>query len=693
MWKRLLALARHRRLDGEPDAEILAHLEMAERDGMARGLSAEEARRAARLAFGGVDQVKEQHRDRRSYRIVETFLRDFRYALSSFRRNPGFAVAAIGVLALGMGANTAMFSVVNAVLLKPLPYPEPGRMVTVGESDVYGGASTLNFVDWTRLNHSFEALSAEAPATAAVMIGSEPERWRGYVATADYFTVYGAHALIGRTFGPGEDQPGAPRVVVLSYSAWQTRFAGSADVLNRDLLMDGERYRVIGVLPPGGFDREGALFCRPLVLTPELLTRETMWLTVVGRLRPGVSLEQAREDMRQVSAELESLNPSWKKGWRAMVAPFGQHMVGDRLRQSLYVAFAAVVLVLLIAASNIGNLLLARGAARRKEMAVRAALGASRGRLVAQLLAESLALCALGGAAGVGLAHLLVGAARPLLAETLPATADVALDPQVLAFAGAMVLGISLLVGLLPALQTSSGSLNASLSHGTRGSSGSRATLRRAIVVGEVAVSLVLICGALLMFRSLLNLQNVDAGVRIDKVLTLSVELPATAHPQAESVVRFTQALVDRIQAIPGVDRAAAATSAPLDGLREGGVVVAPDLIEGARIEVGIKHVDENYFRALDIPVLLGRDFDQHDRLGSPPVAIVNQPLAARLNVRDPVGRTVGLSLSPYGTKRADLVQVRIVGVIRPSAWTVCATPSSPSRTCRWPRSRRDSWR
>ncbi len=285
---------------------------------------------------------------------------------------------------------------------------------------------------------------------------------------------------------------------------------------------------------------------------------------------------------------------------------------------------------------------------------------------MAQLLAESLALCALGGAAGVGLAHLLVGAARPLLAETLPATADVALDPRVLAFAGAMVLGVSLLVGLLPALQTSSGSLNASLGHGTRGSSGSRATLRRAIVVGEVAVSLVLICGALLMFRSLLNLQNVGAGVRIDKVLTLSVELPAAAHPQAESVVRSTQALVDRIQAVPGVERAAAATSAPLDGLREGGVIVAPNLIEGARLEVGIKHVDEHYFRALDIPVLLGRDFDQHDRLGSPPVAIVNQPLAARLNVADPVGRTVGLSLSPYGTKRADLVQVRIVGVIRP---------------------------
>jgi predicted permease len=609
--------------------------------------------------------ITEQHRDRRSFPIVETLFRDIRYGLSSLRRNPGFAAAAIAVLALGMGANTAMFSVLDSVVLKPLPYPEPERMVTLGESEEYRGASALNFVDWKRLNTSFEALSAESQAAVAVMIGSEPERWRGYLATADYFRVYGLHALIGRTFGPGEDQPGAPRVVVLSYSAWQIRFGGSPDILKRDLIMDGEPHRVIGVLPRGSFDRDGALFCMPLVFTPAQLTRESMWLNVVGRLRPGMSLGQAREEMRKVSADLESVNPVWKKGWRAQVAPFGQYIVGDRLRQSLYVAFGAVLMVLLIASSNIGNLLLARGAARRKEMAVRAALGASRSRLIAQLFAESLALCAFGGAAGVGLAHVLVWAARPLLAQTLPATADVTLDLRVLAFAGVMVLGVSLVAGLLPALRTSSGALSASLNQGPRGSSGTRATLRRAVVVGEVAVSLVLICGAMLMLRSLVNLQNADTGVRIENVMTTSLELPAAAHPHAESVVRFTQALVERLRAIPGIERAAVATSAPLDGLRERGVVVAPDLIADAFFNVGIKHVDENYFETLDIPVLSGRGFDNRDRPGSPPVAVVNQQLAARLNVPDPVGKTVGLSLSPYGTTQAILVQVQIAGVIR----------------------------
>jgi putative ABC transport system permease protein len=626
---------------------------------------AERARRAARLASGGVERAKEARGDRRGFPLVETLLRDFRYGLASLRRSPGFAIAAVGILALGIGANTAMFSVVDAVLLKPLPYPEPGRLVSVGESSVWFGASALNFVDWKRLNTSFEALSAESPAAAAVMIGSEPERWRGYTATADYFRVYGVHALLGRTFGPGEDQPGAPGVVVLSYSTWQARFGGAADLLNRDLVIDGERHRIIGVLRPGSYDRDGTMFCRPLVFTPAQLTRESMWLSVTGRLRPGITLEQAQEDMRGVSAALDGLNPIWKKGWRAAVAPFGQYLVAGRLRRTLYVAFGAVAMVLLIACSNMGNLLLARGASRRKEMAVRAALGAGRGRLVTQLFAESLALCVLGGAAGVALAHGLVRVAHPLLVRSLPATAEVTVDLRVLAFAAATVLGISLLVGFLPALQTSSGTLYASLNQGTRGSSGSRAVLRRAIVIGEVAVSLVLICGALLMFRTLLNLENADSGVHIEHVITTSIELPAPAHPHAESVVQFTRALVERLRAVPSVDRAAVATSAPLDGLRERGVLVAPGLVDGASVTIGIKHIGEHYLATLGIPVLSGRGFNDRDGRGSPHVALVNQELAARLAVPDPVGRVVGVSLSPYGTTRAELVQVQIVGVIR----------------------------
>src|ERR1035441_1779954 len=350
----LLALLRHRRLDRELDDEVVAHIELAERDARARGLSPEEARRAARLAFGGIEYMKEEHRDRRSVRWIETLLKDFRHGLASLVRDPGFAVVAIGVLALGIGANTAMFSIVDAVLLKPLPYPEPERMVTVIEADG-SSVSTLNFVDWRRLNTSFEALSADTPTNAAAVTGGEPRRWAGKLVSPGYFRVYGVKAAVGRTFAPGEDQPGVARVVVLSHAAWQERFGGAADILNRDLTLDGEPHRVIGVLPAGNFDREEAVFWKPLVFTPGQLTRETMWLHVTGRLRRGVSLEQAREEMRKVSAGLESLNPSWKKGWRAVVHPFGQDMVGNRLRQSIYVAFGAVVMVLLIACSNLAN--------------------------------------------------------------------------------------------------------------------------------------------------------------------------------------------------------------------------------------------------------------------------------------------------------------------------------------------------
>ena len=663
-----IALMRYRRLDRELQDEILAHIELAERDALARGLSPEEARRAARIRFGGIEQVKEEHRDQRSLRWIETLLRDFRYGLSSLRRDPGFAVVAVGVLALGIGANTAMFSIVDAVLLKPVPFPEPQRMVSLSEAEGTHrwGVSTLNFVDWKRLNTVFEALSAESPANLTTMMNGEPTRLLGRLVSADYFQVFGVKAQLGRTFASGEDQPGAARVVILSHSAWQERFGGAADILNRDLLLDGEPHRIVGILPASSFDRGNALFWKPLVFTPAEQTRDSLWLSVVGRLRPGVSLQQAQAEMRKLSAQLASVNPFWKKGWTAAVDPFGRQLVGTRLRQMIYVAFGAVLMVLLIACSNVANLLLARGSARTREMAVRAALGASRGRLVGQLLAESLALCVLGGAAGVALAYLLLRAALPLLSLSLPSTAEVGLNPLVLGFAAAIVLGVSLLVGLLPSLRASSGALSASLNQATRGSSGSRALLRRIIVIGEVAVSLVLICGAALMFRSLLNLQNGDAGVRIEKVIAASVGLPSRAYPTPESAVQFVQAVMERLQAIPGVEQAAVASDVPLQGVNETEVIVAPGLYG---LNVSFKRVDPHYFSTFDIPVLSGRGFGDEDRRGTPPVIVVNQELATRvaqaLGVADPVGKVIGISHGFYVELKAALTQFQIVGVIR----------------------------
>jgi putative ABC transport system permease protein len=683
--ERLLAPVRKRRLDRELESEIAAHLELAERDGLHRGLSPAQARREARLSFGGIEVVKEEHRDRRSFRWMETLARDFRFGFSSLIRAPGFAVVAVGVLALGIGASTAMFSVVDAVLLKPLPYPEPERLVTVVEADggQRWGVSAGNFVDWKRLSTTFAALTAQAQSTAPVIMGSVPERWDGYLVSADHFKVYGVKALLGRTFLPGEDQPGAERVLVISHALWQTRFGGEASILNRRLLVGGEAHRIVGVLPPGSFDREQGVYWKPLIFTPAQLTRESMWLVAVGRLRAGVSLTQARDEMLRVSAGLEAVNPYWKKGWRAVVDLADANMAGDRLRQMIWVTAGVVAMVLLIACSNIGNLLLARGAARRKEMAVRAALGAGRGRLIGQLVGESLALCTLGGAAGVALAYVLVGAARPLLARTLPPTAEVAMDPRVLWFAVAAILGVCVLVGFLPALQTSSGALSTWLNSTSRGSSGSRALLRRAIVVGEVAVSLVLVCGAVLMFRSLLNLRSVNIGVRMENVIATSVDLPTEAHPKAESVIQFARTVVERLQAVPGVERAAVSTGVSLEGWGEGGVVVAPGLARGGSVNVRIKHVDQNYFAALDIPVLSGRGFDERDRRGAPRVVVVNQELAAQLRSAggpaNPVGKVIGLSLSPYGTTQAELAQVQVVGEIRTERIGDLQSPAEPA--------------
>jgi putative ABC transport system permease protein len=674
LGQRLLALIRARRLDSQLDGEVRAHLELAERDALAEGLSPEEARREARRRFGSIERIREEHRDTRSARWIENLLKDVRYGLLLLRRDPGFAFVAIGVMAIGIGANTAMFSLIDAVLLKPLPYPEPERIVRVWNAPTptsRNGLSTLDFVDWKRLSTSFEALSAIRGLNVALTGNGEPARLAGTLVSADYFTVFGVKAALGRTFLPGEDEPGASHVVVLSHATWQTRFGGDPTVLNRDILLDGVPHQVVGILPAGSFDREDAGFWTPIVFAPEQRTRDYAWIGAIGRLRAGVTLEQAREEMRGVSAGLSIQQPEFKRKWGVGIDPFDQDLVNGTLRQSIVVAFGAVVMVLLIASANIANLLLAKGVARRREMSVRAALGATRGRLAAQVLTESLVLCVLGGLAGVGLAYLLINSAVPLLSLALPSTASIALDWRVLGFAALAAVTVALLVGLLPALQLSSGRLSQVMNLAARGSS-SREGVRRVIVVVEVAVSLILICGAMLMFKSLLKLQRVDPGVRIANVMTMSADLPTATYPDPERAARFFEAVAERLQAIPGVEQAAVSTDLPLRGVRQGEAVTP--LGGGESIPARFKRVDPNYFGALDIPVLAGRDFSSRDRAGAPRVAIVNETLARRLAERFAVtgsagiiGRAVSLPRPLYENRgqvggQSDAV---IVGVIR----------------------------
>jgi putative ABC transport system permease protein len=648
---RLLALFRKRHLDGELDGEILAHLEMAEREAIAAGMPSEEARREARRGFGGIEQMKEDHRDQRSVRWMENLWRDVRYGIASLARDPGFAAVTIGLLALGIGANTAMFSIVDVVLLKPLPFPEPERIVRVWETPpgLRNNTTTLTFLDWKRQGDIFEALSVEESFRAAVATGADPARLAGKMVSADYFRVFGVKARIGRTFAPGEDQPGTTPVVVLSYLLWQTQFGGDPGVLNRDLTLDGERHRIVGVLPAGSFDRDEARFWKPLIFAPDQLNRGQHWLQVVGRLRSDVSIEQAQAKMSALRASLN--NVIFQKDWGFAVDPFARMLVGDTLRRSIYLAFGAVILVLLIACANVANLILAKGATRRKEMALRAALGAGRGRLIGQLLTESLVLCVLGGLAGIAVAYLLLHAAAPLIAASLPFTANLSagssLDLRVLGFAAAVVMTVLILTGLLPSLRASFGTLSSSLNQG-RGSSGASAGVRRAIVIAEVAASVVLISGAALLFKSLAKLQQVDAGVRIDHVITMSTDLPAAAYPNPESATAFYQAVVERLRSVPGVEQASVSLGLPLQGVRWGEFITVAGVKKALLVRV--KMVDPWYFSTLEIPVEAGRGIEDRDRAGAPPIMVISQEaarhLSGKFDMANPVGRVVGIYLA-----------------------------------------------
>jgi putative ABC transport system permease protein len=599
---------------------------------------------------------------------MKSLFQDIRYGLRMLAKNPGFTTVAVLTLALGIGASTVMFTILDAVLLKPLPFPEPDRMVRVWETLPNGSpneTTTLTFLDWKQQGALFEALSAERRARAAVGIGEDLARAQGELVSADYFKVFGVKPRLGRTFAPGEDQPGASPVVVLSYSFWRRQLGGDPNVLKRDLVIDGEPHRIIGVLPAGSFDRDEAVFWKPLIFAPEQMNRNQHLLRVVGRLRPGVSLKQARAKMNSLRATLAPDMAEYKD-WGFAVEPFAQRLVGDTLRRSIFLVFGAVLMVLLIACANVANLVLVKGAARRREMALRAALGARRGRLIGQLLTESLVLSVLGGAAGLAVASLLLSAATPLLSPSLPFTAELSLDLRALGFAAAAVTLVLILAGLLPSLQTSFSRLSELLNQAGRGSSRSSAMVRRTIVIAEVAASVVLICGAGLLFKSLVKLQQVDPGVRMEHVITMSVDLPTAAYPNPQRATSFYEAVVERLRAVPGVEQASVAQDVPLQGVHWGegmGIRV------GEGFGVGLKLVDPWYFGTFGIPVESGRGIGERDRAGSPRVVVINQELARQLSdqfgMANPVGRTVFMDLPGYGPNPESVVNVQIVGVIR----------------------------
>ncbi|OFW28867.1 MAG: hypothetical protein A3H97_16345 [Acidobacteria bacterium RIFCSPLOWO2_02_FULL_65_29] len=607
---------------------------------------------------------------------MTSLIQDLRVAVRSFLRAPRFTLPAVLALALGIGATAATFSVIRGVMLKPLPYSDPDRIVVVWEShlkrnrprNVIGAA---NFVEWRERNRSFEQLGMVGPSRLTLMLDAQPEEISGMTASSDVFTILGVQPAIGRAYSAEEDLEGQHQVMVISHELWRTRFGGRPDVAGSTVRANGVPRTIVGIMPPG-FTVIGqrADFLIPYGWTMERLRAAQGRGSSHGlaRLRAGVSLEQASSDMQMIAAHLEAEVPQRNAGWSVTLVPVHEQMV-EQIRPALRVLAGAVALVLFIACVNVANLLLARGTVRERELGLRAALGAKRGRLVRQMLTESLLLGALGGVAGLALAYTFHRGLLALVANRIPVPRidQIALDLPVLAFTLGLTLGTSLLFGVVPAMMASR-TVNESLREGGRHVGGPRSRrVLASLVVAEIAVALVLLTGAGLLIRSFVHLQNIDPGFRADGLLTARVQLPGARYNNDVLSAGFYTNAIERISALPGVRAAAGVSFLPLTGPGIGTSFYRADQpapAAGDASTAEIKPVTPNFFRTMGIPQIGGRDFTAADRRDSAPVAIVSASLAQRfLPGEQALGKRLHVNIGrPGGT---DFEIVGVVGDIR----------------------------
>ncbi len=604
-----------------------------------------------------------------------TFLHDIRYSLRTLRKNPGFTLVVTLALALGIGANTLIFSVVNAVLLRPLPFDDPERLAMIwGEvrGERRSPTSYADLVDLRQQATSVAKLAGFGRTATFITDGGEPEPVRGCVASADLFPVLGAQAAIGRVFTAEEDRPGGGQVVLLSDGLWRRRYGADRGIIGRTVSFDEKPVTVLGVMPPGfQFPLQGnpVDYWVPLetnITESRRQQRGSHWMQLIGRLRPEVSYEQAAGELRALSEKYSKEFPSSNTDYNFYPVSLHDDLV-EKGRPALLVLVGAVVLVLLIACANVANLLLARASARQRELAIRSTLGASRGRIIRQLLSDTLVLAMLGGTAGL----LLAWWGIDLLMASVPADGALiqraGLDPTVLLFTLGISLGTGLIFGLAPALQATGRDLNDSLKEGGRGASdtGRRQTLRNALVVAEVALSLVLLIGAGLLIRSFIQLQEVDPGFHPEGVIVVDMPLSQTRYDTPEKQARFFEGVLERMRAIPGVESAAGTYMIPLSGNNQGSTfgIAGVDFGSGPSPEAGHRLVSPGYFRTMGIPLVRGRDFTDRDRAGAPPVVVVNQALADRyFEGKNPVGRRLEIG---NGTNVQEWEIVGVVGNVR----------------------------
>jgi len=680
LWRNLF---HKERVDQEFSEEIQAYLDMLTEANLKQGLSPQEARRSALVELGGVEQVHEKVREIRMGQFIETVWRDVRCGLRALVHSPIFTVVTVLSLALGIGANTAIFSVVNGLLLRPLPYPEPEQIVHVWHTppqqsfpglDKFS-VSPANYLDWKAQSTAFEQMAVYTYLGLSLSTNNDPLPLTAAAVSSDFFSVLRSNATQGRTFIPDEERVGRDQVVVIGHGLWQRAFGANPNIIGQTLTLNSRSFTVVGIMPPGfEFPREAELWVPLAWDDNERQTRSIHDYLVIARLKQNVSLDQARAQMSTISSRLEQQYPKENKGWGAVVIPLREDLVGD-MRLALLVLFCAVGFVLLIACANVANLMIARGANRQKEIAVRIALGAGRARLVRQLLTESVLLAVTGGLFGLLLA--VWGSRMLVRLGSLPNSGDIGIDTWALGFTLLVSFAAGIIIGIVPALQFTRTSISETLKQGAGRTGGTplKQYTRKALVISEVALSLVLLIGAGLMIRSFWKLQNVDPGFDTRNALTMSLILTPIRYSEPQQRLAFVDQAIEQIRAVPGVVSVGATTKIPLAG----GGSTQPFSIEG-RPTAAIaeqpmaqtRYISPDYFRAIGIPLRQGRVFSDQDRDKSVPVVIISEAMARRFwPGENPIGRRLTPS---FHLEQGAREIVGVVGDVKTSGLDVDAS-------------------
>ncbi len=688
-WLRVRAFLNPGAAERELDDELRFHVEMETERLMRAGTEPAEARRLAHIHFGGVERYKEQTRDARGTRLVEDGMQDIRYALRMLAKNPLFTGVAILTLALGIGANTAIYTVVQSVLLEPLPFREPEALVALyTENEAEGQTrymvSPMDFDDWRNQNNTFASMAAYWPTSGTVTENDgNPTRVQVVWTTEDYFDVLGAGPLLGRTFTP-EDGPGSTEVVILSHGFWQRRFGGDPSIVGQSIIIDGTPNEVVGVLrPEHTFPLDADLWMN-MTWPMQIQSRFARWMSAVGRLQNADAIDAAREDLTGVAARIAEENPGSNGGWTTRAEYLHSELVGDT-KSALWILLASTGLVLLIACANVANLLLSRSEVRSKEIAVRTAFGAGRGRLVRQLLTESLMLSGAGALVGLGLGWFGVRGLVAMAPVTLPREDAITMDGTVLL----VVLGVSILTGLLfglaPIVRLVGSNVHDAIRDGARSTSSAGGhRLQNLFVVGQLALALMLVAGAGLLVRSFSNLRSVDGGFSAPGVLTMQLDLAPAVAPTDTAVIEFYSQYRDRLAALPGVESVGDASSLPLgtdhdyvqpfgmDGL---------DLAADQEVRAAFRPVSPGFFASMRTPVLDGRVFERTDQLGSAGVVVVNEAFVRRfLPDTPPLGatlRNLGMRFGPLGA--IHLQDAELIGVVKDVRYKGLREESQPA--------------